>query len=209
MDEQLIVYDYDISAAETKEYDHMLAQKVVQGSDEHWNNLYNTAYNYVVNRVSQIDYNNILNYHDYLDIADEAFATCYAQLERYEGRSRFLTWVGGYAVNIALNRRYRTALRLKRERLFQPANGFQQEFCDPLNIIVRKEQAERLWQAYYSTEPTDRRIIAARVFDRRTFKEIAMLSGFSRTETIRRYRAAIKSIAKMFLEYIGESVIEF
>lgn len=47
-----------------------------------------------------MDFCRVLGPDDYCEIADEAFALCYEQLDRYQGLSQFSGWVGGYSKNI-------------------------------------------------------------------------------------------------------------
>ena len=51
-----------------------------------------------------MDFCRVLGPDDYCEIADEAFALCYEQLDRYQGLSQFSGWVGGYSKNITRTR---------------------------------------------------------------------------------------------------------
>ena len=87
-----------------------------------------------------MDFCRVLGPDDYCEIADEAFALCYEQLDRYQGLSQFSGWVGGYSKNITRTRcrQVLTGLRYRRQ-LYEVSTGRMRDW-DPLWILIRLER---------------------------------------------------------------------
>lgn len=132
--------------------DYKCVQEILQGEEELWEQLYKNAYQSVHSCARQSDWKHLLPLKDYDDIVDEAFARCYEHLDRYRGESRFSTWVGGYAKNIARNRCSRQQTHLRNKGHLEDLARNQMATCDPYFVLLRcerdieKEQLENFEQ---------------------------------------------------------------
>lgn len=184
-----------------QELDFQQVQEIMKGAEELWEPLYSASYHMVLQCAAKADYSHLLGPPDYRDITDEAFALCYAQLERYRGRSRFSRWVGGYAKNITRNRCSRERTRRRNQRLLEDAADARMDGCDPLLILIRLERDQCLWRAFYELSETDRRIVESRLFENTAPRAIARELDMTRREVLRRYDAALVSLRWNFNRY--------
>ena len=69
--------------------DYETARRILAGEAELWGDLSAGAETAARSAAMAADPQRLLSPGDYQEIAAEAMARCYAQLERYEGRSRF------------------------------------------------------------------------------------------------------------------------
>lgn len=190
----------------TKEYDHWQVQNILNGQEEYWDLLYKSSYETVSHIVTKTDYKKLLGYGEHRDIIDEAFALCYADLARYEGRSRFAYWVKGYAKNITRNRCARESIRQRKLGTLQTAAKQHMLDCDPMLILIRREKYQCLWRAFYELAPEDREIIALRVFEDMKFRDIGIMVHLTRKETLRRYGNTIVELRQRFKQYDNEDI---
>lgn len=81
-----------------REEDYQQVRAFLESGDQAlWKALYEDAYETVRQCAAYTDFGHLLDPEEYREIADEAFARCYEQLERYQGRSRFSGWVADTA----------------------------------------------------------------------------------------------------------------
>ena len=139
---------YTYPATDRRKQDYQLVQNILQGAEGLWDSLYAASYSTVINCARDEDYLKMLGPADYHEIADEAFARCYTQLERYRGLSRFCYWVGGYARNITKNRYSKEQTKQRNHILLVNAAKRHMKNYDPLPIIVRLERDQCLWKAF-------------------------------------------------------------
>lgn len=185
----------------TKEYDLWQAQNVLSGKTEYWELLCKSAYAAVMRSAERADYQKLFQYEDYRDMTDEAFALCYAQLDRYEGRSRFVYWVSGFARNISRNRSTRERTRRKNLGTLQTAAQQHMENWDPMRILIRRQRDNCLWRAFSELDSVDQRILWERIPEDRTYGEIAERTGLRRREVLRRYGKAAVELRRRFVVY--------
>lgn len=186
----------------------MQVQKIRNGRVECWDPLYQAAYNTVLHETVRADYRKRFEYYEYLDIVDEAFYLCYAQLERYRGWSRFSGWVGGYARNITRNRCSRERTRWKYHGLARTENIRMMESCDPVTILICRERNACLWKAFFEMDPIDRTIVSDRIFEGKSFAGIAQELCLSRKETLQRYGVSMNYLRQHFVQYYSGCVTE-
>lgn len=191
MKHRIPIYQYTVSQVSLREYDFQQVQKILNGAQELWDPLYQASYEIVVQCAVKTDHNRLLKSDDYRDITDEAFTTCYTQLDRYKGWSRFSYWVGGYAKNITRNRCARELTKIRNQKLLENAAICQMAYCDPLLTLIRLEQDQFLWKAFFDLPAIDQKIVAARIFKNTAPKTLAHDLQLSRKEILMRYNLAI------------------
>lgn len=185
----------------TKEYDWMQVQRILNGEDDCWDLLYNAAYNAVLRCVVRADHKKRFEYYEYRDIVDEAFYLCYAQLERYRGWSKFSGWVSGYAKNITRNRCTRESTRRKHAYSQREKSIRQMESNDPESILIRQERNACLWKAFFEMNSMDQAILSGRILEGKSFAAIGRELHLSRKETLQRYGVAVNCLRKAFARY--------
>ena len=143
---------------------------------------------------------------DYCEIADEAFALCYEQLDRYQGLSQFSGWVGGYSKNITRTRcrQVLTGLRYRRQ-LYEVSTGRMRDW-DPLWILIRLERYYCLWKAISDISETSQRILEARILEKLSLRAIAQELNLTQREVKTRYEATCNVVRTRFLRYCTEKV---
>lgn len=174
--------------------DYTLVQEICNGNEGMWEGLYQDAYWYVVRRSERTDQNKLLCRQDYREIADEAFALCYTQLERYEGRSSFAYWVSGYARNIRRNRCNRVRTACKYMRCLQNRYIYREQSNDPLQILLQREQNEQIRQALWHADWLGRAIVLDRVLREMSFRLIAQERRMERNDVISCYRRTLRAL---------------
>lgn len=191
MKHRIPIHQYTVSQISLREYDFQQVQKILGGAQELWDPLYQAVYQIVVRCAAKADHNRLLKSDDYRDITDEAFTTCYTQLERYKGWSRFSYWVGGYAKNITRNRCARELTKIRNKKLLENAASCQMAYCDPLLTLIRLERDQFLWKAFFDLPIIDQKIVAARIFKNIAPRTLAHDLQLSRKEVLTRYDLAI------------------
>lgn len=181
--------------------DYERVQEVLQGAEEPWEQLYKNAYQKVLGFARQTDWKNILQPQDYDEIVDEAFARCYEHLDRYRGESRFSTWVGGYAKNIARNRCSRQQTRLRNKGHLEDLARNQMANSDPYFVLLRYERDNCLWGAFFDLDETDQEIVKRRVLENDAPRQIARELQMTRKEVLNRYECAKVTMRRLFLYY--------
>ncbi|MFR3923230.1 MAG: RNA polymerase sigma factor [Dysosmobacter welbionis] len=120
------IWKYQPYRTSRREQDYQQVQEFLKSGDpELWKALYESAYEIVYQCAYGMDFCRVLGPDDYCEIADEAFALCYEQLDRYQGLSQFSGWVGGYSKNITRTRcrQVLTGLRYRRRLMKSPPDG--------------------------------------------------------------------------------------
>lgn len=170
-----------------RQEDYEQVQAILQGAEELWEQLYTNAYRSVRRCARQSDRQSLLCPQDYDDIADEAFARCYEHLDRYRGESRFSTWVGGYAKNIARNRCSRQQTRLRNKGHLEDLARNQMATCDPYFVLLRCERDNCLWRAFFDLGEVDQEIVRRKLFENDAPRLIARDLHMTRKEVLNRF----------------------
>ena len=144
---------------------------------------------------------NLLLPQDYDDITNEAFARCYEHLNRYRGESRFSTWVGGYAKNIARNRCSRRQTLLRNKGHIEDLARNQMTACDPYFVLLRCERDNCVWRAFFELGEADQEIVRRMVFENDAPKLIARDLHMTRKEALNRFTHAKVTMRRLFLYY--------
>ena len=184
------IWKYQPYRTSRREQDYQQVQEFLKSGDpELWKALYESAYEIVYQCAYGMDFCRVLGPDDYCEIADEAFALCYEQLDRYQGLSQFSGWVGGYSKNITRTRcrQVLTGLRYRRQ-LYEVSTGRMRDW-DPLWILIRLERYYCLWKAISDISETSQRILEARILEKLSLRAIAQaVQGSIRSsDTLIRY----------------------
>ena len=193
---------YIINKKSGRQEDYEQVQALLQGAEELWEQLYKNAYRSVHRCARQSDWLSLFCAQDYDDITDEAFARCYEHLDRYRGESRFSTWVGGYAKNIARNRYSRQQTQLRNKGHLEDLARNQMATCDPYFVLLRCERDKCLWRAFFDLDGVDQEIIIRRrVFEDDAPRLIAKDLHMTRKEVLNRFEHAKVTMRQLFLYY--------
>jgi len=123
------------------------------------------------------------------DIVQEAIATAFRDAAKFEGRSKFSTWLYGIALNLCrkhLRDKARHASSAAQELLEdQPARG-----RGVLSSVIRHEMAERLEISVGRLPTSMREAFLLRYVDGMDYPEISAITGVSEgTARVRAFRA--------------------
>ena len=199
---------YGVKSKSSAQEDYEQVQKILHGAEELWEQLYRNAYPIVHCSARQSDWNHLLLPQDYDDITDEAFARCYEHLSRYRGESRFSTWVGGYAKNIARNRCSRQQTRLKNKGHLEELARNQMAACDPYFVLLRCERDNCVWRAFFDLDEADQEIVRRRAFEDTAPRLIAKDLNMTRKEVLHRFEYAKVTMRHLYLYYYNHINIE-
>ena len=131
-------------------------------------------------RLFNVMYGHTGNYHDALDLTEEAFIKAMKAYPRFRGDSDPFTWLYRIAINV-LKKRY--AKERRRAELWQ-----EHQEREPLKTtvsgtpdldLVRKERAELVRQAISELPIGNREAIALRYIDDMSYEDIARTVGCS------------------------------
>ena len=153
--------DADLVAL-ARERDAEAFRKLVE---RHQDYVYNAIY-HMVGRRQDVD-----------DLAQEVFLNAYRGLPRFEGRSKFTTWLYGIALN-SVRGYWR---RRKRVRVFStdasaddgPTHQLEADGDDPPEAALRRERVEHVRAAIAELEDDMREIVVLRDIQGLTYDELA------------------------------------
>jgi RNA polymerase sigma factor (sigma-70 family) len=141
------------------------------------------SYSYLVNRYQNMAYTIALrimrNAEDAEDAAQESFVKAYQQLHRFEGKSKFSTWL--YTIV------YRTSItRLKDQSLnmYELNDEISENFSDDssasqLTTIIETERKSYIKNAIAKLPSTDGLLITLFYLNENTIREIEEITGLS------------------------------
>lgn len=187
-----------------RQWDLALARRILRGETELWPALCRGAETQALYAARAVDVHKLLPPYEYEEIAREALAQCYDQLDRYAGRSRFAYWVRAYARHRALNHCARRRTQLRKQRLLEAAAREHDAFRDPLHILLQRERDRALWAAIGMLEPLDCEILLWRVLEGKPWEALGKKLGLPSREVSSRYGKAIVFVRTQFLRLYGE-----
>jgi RNA polymerase sigma-70 factor (ECF subfamily) len=138
------------------------------------------AFDVIVKRhqrhVYQLCYRFVGNHEDAADLTQDVFVRAFKGLKHFKGDSALGTWLYRVGVNACLNR-----LSLKRPQMepVDAAPRVDERVEDPLDRLVRGEQAERVRAAVQQLPPKQRAALILRVYQELPHAEIAEIVGSS------------------------------
>ncbi|HEX6792169.1 MAG TPA: sigma-70 family RNA polymerase sigma factor [Candidatus Krumholzibacteria bacterium] len=140
------------------------------------------------------------------DLAQDVWVQVYRNLDRFEARADFFTWIYRIAVNRTLNY-LKQAKRRKFIDLPSPGAAGDESRDDPVaglaapdegaeRALEREELARHLWNAIQSLDPKYRVPIVLFHYEEQTYQEIAATMGLSLTAVQARIFRARKQLAE-------------
>ncbi len=184
---------------ELRQRDYRCVQEFLAGDQEAWDTLYAQAYGVVLSCAAREDYDHILSISDYHDATMEAFTICMQKLEQYRDISRFATWVSGHVRNLIRNRRRRQLTRMRhRDELIR---DFAETMwrCDPLTVVIRKEQYQSLYRGFCELEALEQMILWEEIVCETSLRKVAQKLSIPTKEIKRRHEIAIRELKQRFI----------
>lgn len=113
------------------------------------------------------------NEHDAEELTQEAFLAAYRNLEQFEGRSSFATWLRRIAYNLAVDRQRKQ--RVSRTYLAQtrPAEHSTDSNDNPARLAIEHETRECVWAGLQRLSIEQRNILLMREMQGLDYAEIA------------------------------------
>lgn len=108
------------------------------------------------------------------DQTHEVFLRVFERIDRFDGRSRFSTWLYRLAVNGTLNRLRRR--RLSKLRQLRPSAEVRPRDL-PDRVVVAREAGERVQRLLSALSPDHRTILVLREIEELSYAEIAEVLG--------------------------------
>lgn len=173
------------------ERDYQLARQALSGDTDAWDTLHLEAFDFVVNAARKCGDSRFFGDSEYSDIASEAFAKCYEQLERYRGLGRFRSWVLGYAKNIMRNRKHRQCTVWRNQYLLEYMVQTRSRNLDPLHLLLQLERDQFLWEAFYLLSPQEQIVLYQRVLFQTSMKKLAKALQLTRKQVKQAYEDAL------------------
>jgi RNA polymerase sigma-70 factor, ECF subfamily len=138
------------------------------------------AFDLIVGRhqrhVYQLCYRFVGNHEDAADLAQDVFVRAFRGLRKFKGDSALGTWLYRISVNACLNR---VAVRRPDTEPIDAAPRVDGRAEDPLERVVRGEQAAAVRRAIDKLPPKQRATLVLRVYQELTHEEIARILGSS------------------------------
>lgn len=145
------------------------------------------AFRHLVERYSRqvyrVAYRMTANCHDAEDIVQETFLKAYRQLDRFESRASFGTWVHRIAVNCAVDllrtRPHRAAIGSDDalERTAGPEHAGGHQMMSPERLMASTELAERVRSAMTGLSALERAAFTLRHLEGESIDEISRVLG--------------------------------
>lgn len=119
-------------------------------------------------RIHDLCFKMVRNYDDAKDLAQETFLKAYRKINKFDGRSKFSTWLYRIAVNNCLN-------FLKRqkptEQLFDEIVGSRRD--DPVQIYKSKKFRERITEAVAKLPEVQKAVFTLRTLEDLSYQEVS------------------------------------
>lgn len=174
--------------------DYNLVHQYLSGNKAAGQRLYSEAYPILEKFVASRTKGSILNEHDLNDIVLESLKRSVEKLGRFDGSSKFVSWVIGIAQLVI-----KEHLRKKTKVTFIediPEVEYEKAISlfnkDPLMVLLRKETQEAIKFAINQLSSEHQQIIKLRLFNKVPAKEISAITGESESAINSRYSRALK-----------------
>jgi RNA polymerase sigma-70 factor (ECF subfamily) len=178
--------------------DQMIVAQIVSGQKE--------LFRLLVNRYEQAVYGMGLSFfrnaEDAADFAQEVFLKTFRSLPRFEGRSRFSTWLYKIAYNTAVN-----GVRRKREYQSLAEEDPVPDTDTPERKALRSAAREAVLEAVTDLPDKYRICVDLFFFYDRSYQEIELITGYP-VNTIKSHVFRAKKLLRDKLEGIAEGGIE-
>jgi RNA polymerase sigma-70 factor (ECF subfamily) len=121
-------------------------------------------------KIHDLCYKMVRNYDDAKDLAQETFLKAYRKINKFNGRSKFSTWLYRIAVNNCLN-------FLKRQKptveLYDEIVGSRQD--DPVQIYKSKKLRERITEAVATLPEVQKAVFTLRTLEDLSYQEVSTI----------------------------------
>ena len=138
------------------------------------------AFDVIVERhrrpVYQLCYRFVGNHEDAADLAQDVFVRAFKGLRNFKGDSALATWLYRVGVNACLNR---AAIKRPQTEPIEAVQHVDTRAVDPLDRVVRGEQAAVVRRAIRRLPPRQRATLMLRVYQDLSHDEIARILGSS------------------------------
>lgn len=150
-------------------------------------------------RVYAIAYGVLGNQDDALDAVQEAFTQVHKHLRRFDGRSRFSTWLYRIAVNSAIQATRRAKTRPKTVPL--------EDALSTSTTMTVKIQDPRIHEALKTLSANDRALLVLFYWEELPLQEIADVTGCSPNAAKTRLFRARERFKEVFVSLGGEAAL--
>ena len=119
-------------------------------------------------RVHDLCYKMVRNYDDAKDLSQETFLKAYRKIRKFNGRSKFSTWLYRIAVNNCLN-----FLKKQKptEEIFEEITGSEKD--DPVKIYKRKKLREMINNAVAKLPEVQKAVFTLRTLQELSYQEVS------------------------------------
>jgi len=183
--------------------DYELADKFLTGDKKAGEKLYRKVYGQLKAFVFKVTANSILTEVDKQELIEEILMISVEKLYKYNGNSKFSTFVLGIAKN-KCREKFREKKRCNVIELDDNiCNDEEKSFYnkDPINILIDKEEQKKIDNIMEQLKIEERQILQLRCINQMTAKQISDLTGENVEAIYSRYRRAIKKFRKIYEEY--------
>lgn len=140
-------------------------------------------------KIHDLCYKMVKNYDDARDLAQESFLKAYRNINRFDGRAKFTTWLYRIAVNSCLN-------FLKRQR---PTEEIQEEIIEgpqdsPAERFKNKRIRETIAGAVQRLPPVQRNVFTLRALEDLPYQEISEILKKPVSTLKVNYHLAVKNL---------------
>lgn len=131
---------------------------------------------------------------DALDLTQEIFLRAYKNINKYNYKSQFSTWLYKLAINVCIDelRKHKKSNEVLTDEI--PDN---RRYSDtPEDIVISEEQGSLVWKALDILKEKDRSIIVLREMEGLSYEEIANILGCSMGRVKSRLHESRKKLRK-------------
>jgi len=128
------------------------------------------------------------------DLAQEVFYQVYRNLDRFQGRSRFYTWLFRVATNVAVAHGRKLASR-GRETAFEDRHPSTNVYANPATVAESRDTFQRLDRALKAMPAAHRAMIVLGPIQHHSYEELSQILGISENAVKARMHRARASLS--------------
>jgi RNA polymerase sigma factor (sigma-70 family) len=121
-------------------------------------------------KIHDLCYKMVRNYDDARDLAQETFLKAYRKINKFDGRSKFTTWLYRVAVNTCLNF---IKKRRPTEEIFEEMAGSSKD--DPAQIYRKKRLHDVILQAVTKLPKVQKAVFTLRTLEDLSYQEVSTI----------------------------------
>lgn len=179
--------------------DYSLVQKFIAGDSLSGQNLYENLELFLFYYLKKQFKTFSISKEELEDLQLDIICATIRDINKYTGKSKFSTWVIGYARNFVYRKRQQILkehIRFKRLIL-----SYSETFLDPSILLLKKEKSEMLMQQLKKLEYLTYQIFYLRFFHEKTFHEIATAIDITYAEVLQKYRTGVLVLRELVEPY--------